>query len=397
MKRRAFLIVLSLLVVALSSCRHRCRYDVIVNTDSIFFDLNRAKVVERALEADKAFTAMNLNGVVLYGEEGCIVYEKAFGWRDLTKRDKDPLCLDDAFQLSSDSKMFTAAAIMLLRIEGKLDYDDDVRQYIPELPYEGITLRMLLSHRSGLPRYDAMADAFWPDRRKPFSNETMIDMLAERHPKPYGTPGAGYFYNNINYALLATIVERTSRQHFEDFMRERIFEPLGMQHSYIYSMRGEPTVSVWMPTDVQGHELHRKGAVKVQNDYLNGVMGDKIMFSTVEDLWTFNEALDRHLLLPDSIQREAFMPSSPTWKNDENYGFGWRMSKQHPGMYFHYGWWKGYRSLVIRDETHRRFVAVLCNTTQLIPDEVWGFVSDTLHSLPPASVYEPRPVVVEEE
>jgi CubicO group peptidase (beta-lactamase class C family) len=126
-------------------------------------------------------------------------------------------------------------------------------------------------------------------------------------------------------------------------------------------------------------------------------MGDKIMFSTVEDLWTFNEALDRHLLLPDSIQREAFMPSSPTWKNDENYGFGWRMNKQHPGMYYHYGWWKGYRSLIIRDEGHRRFVAILCNTTQLIPDEVWDFVSDTLHSLPPASVYEPRPVVVEEE
>lgn len=397
MKRSIFLIALFLLVVALSSCHHRCRYDVIVNTDSIFLDLNRAKVVERALEADKSFTAMNLNGVVLYGEEGCIVYEKAFGWRDLTKRDKDPLRLDDAFQLSSDSKMFTAAAIMLLRIEGKLDYDDDVRQYIPELPYQGITLRMLLNHQSGLPRYDAMADAFWPDRKKPFSNETMIDMLAERQPKPYGTPGAGYFYNNINYALLATIVERTSRQHFEDFMRERIFEPLGMEHSYIYSMRGEPTVSVWMPTDVQGHELQRKGAVKVQNDYLNGVMGDKIMFSTVEDLWTFNEALDRHLLLPDSIQREAFMPSSPTWKNDENYGFGWRMNKQHPGMYYHYGWWKGYRSLVIRDEGHRRFVAILCNTTQLIPDEVWDFVSDTLHSLPPASVYEPRPAVVEEE
>ena len=389
MNHKSFFIALFLLLAAtLFSCQRQCRYDVIVNTDSLFYDLGKEKIAMRALMVDEVFVPMNLNGVVLYAEEGQIVYEKAFGFRDLSKRTKDPLRLDDAFQISSDSKMFTATAIMLLGIEGKLEYDDDVRQYIPELPYEGITLRMLLNHRSGLPRYDAMADAFWPDRKVPFSNEAMIDMLAKRKPKPYGAPGATYFYNNINYALLASVVERVSRQHFEDFMRERIFEPLGMSHSYIYSMRGEPHVSLYMPTDVQGHDIYRKGPVKTQNDYLNGVMGDKIMFSTVEDLWTFNEALDRHKLLPDSIQCEAFRPGSSTWKNDENYGFGWRMTKQHPGMYFHYGWWKGYRSLVIRDEGHHRFLAILCNTTQLIPDEVWDFISDTTYRLPQASVYE---------
>lgn len=371
-----------LLTASLFSCRRQFRYDVIVNVDSLFYDLNKEKVEARAHRADSTFTEMNLNGVVLYAEEGQVVYEKAFGYRDLSKRDKDPLRLDDAFQLSSDSKMFTAAAIMLLKMEGKLDYNDDVRLYIPELPYEGITLEMLLHHRSGLPRYDAMADTYWPDRRKPFSNEAMIDMMAQRKPTPYGTPGAGYFYNNINYVLLASVVERISRQNFEDFMQERVFEPLGMKHSYVYSMRDDMTVSLYMPTDVQGHDLMKRGPVKTQNDYLNGVMGDKIMYSTVEDMWTFNEALDHNTLLPDSIQCEAFQPGFSKWKNDENYGFGWRMSKQHPGMFFHYGWWKGYRSLVIRDVAHRRFLAMLCNTTQLIPDEVWDFVSDTTDRLP---------------
>ena len=211
----------------------------------------------------------------------------------------------------------------------------------------------------------------------------MITMLAEKKPEPYGTPGGGYFYNNINYALLASVVERVSGQHFEDFMRERIFEPCDMTHSYIYSMRDDTVVSLFMPVEVHGHDMYRRGPVKTQNDYLNGVMGDKIMFSTVEDLYKYNLALDSGLLLPDSLQNEAFVPGSEKWKNDENYGLGWRMSKEHPDTYFHFGWWKGYRSLIVREMAHRRFLAILTNTTVLIPSEViWDFVSDTTVILP---------------
>lgn len=373
------------------SCKRTREYSgIVLNTDSIFYDLNQEKVAKCTKRADKFFKGLarnGLNGTVLYAEQGQVIYENAFGWRDLTARHKDSLRIDDAFQLSSDSKMFTAEAIMLLQSRGQLSYDDDVRKYIPELPYEGITLRQLLNHRSGLPRYDAMADANWPDRKVPFSNEAMIKMLAEKKPEPYGAPDAVFFYNNINYAVLATVVERVSGQHFEDFMRENIFEPLGMTHTYVYSMRDEATVSLYMPTEVHGHEMYRSGPVKSQNDYLNGVMGDKIMYSSVGDLYKFHIALECNLLLPDSLQCEAFKPGSTEWKKDENYGFGWRMSKEHPDMFFHYGWWKGYRSLIVRDTAHNRYLAVLTNTTQLIPDEVWDFISDTSLQLPAASYY----------
>ena len=387
-RKTAYLSILLLAAALLfSSCGRRKYSGVILNTDSIFYDLNKEKVAKSAKRADRVFRGLarnGLNGTVLFAEQGQVIYEKAFGWRDLCARKKDSIRLNDAFQLSSDSKMFTAEAIMLLQSQGKLSYDDDVRTYIPELPYDGITIRQLLNHRSGLPRYDAMADQYWPDRKKPFSNEAMIDMLAKKFPEPYNAPDVTFFYNNINYALLASVVERVSGQHFEDYMRENIFEPLGMKDSYIYSMRDDAQVSLYMPTAVQGHEMRRNGPEKSQNDYLNGVMGDKIMYSTVEDLWKFNQALEMHLLLPDSFQAEAFKPGSKEWKNNENYGFGWRMSTDHPGMYFHYGWWKGYRSLVIRDVKHRRFLAVLTNTTQLIPDAVWDFISDTSLILPEA-------------
>ena len=392
MRQRSFLVLLLLFIVVVASVfffGKRCNRVVPdINIDSLFINLNDEIAAKRAKQADKVFGDLNkagLNGVVFYAEQGRVVYEKALGWRDLSKRQKDSLRIDDAFQLSSDSKMFTAEAIMLLQAEGKLNYDDDVRKYIPQLPYEGITIRMLLHHRSGLPRYDAMADKHWPNRKKPFSNEAMIKMLAEKKPEPYGLPDGSYFYNNINYALLATVVERASGQHFEDFMRERIFEPLEMSHSYIYSMRNDTLVSLYMPVDAHGHDLFKNGPLKTQNDYLNGVMGDKIMFSTVEDLWKFNQALDKHVLLPDSLQAEAFKPGSPEWKNDENYGFGWRMSKERPGMYFHFGWWKGYRSAIIRDTNKNRFLAVLANTTfNFPPDPLWDFICDTTVQLPEA-------------
>ena len=390
MKRKALLIALLLLVAgSVVLCSRRCGHEVpVLNVDSLFVDMNKIIEAQRAKQADKVFTDLScngLNGVVLYAEQGKVIYEKAFGWRDLTQRHKDSLRIDDAFQLSSDSKMFTAEAVMLLKADGKLDYDDDVRKHIPEFPYEGVTIRMLLTHRSGLPRYDSMADEFWPDRRKPFSNEALIKMLIDKKPEPYGQPDGAYFYNNINYALLATVVERASGQHFEDFMRERVFEPVGMNNSYIFSMREETEVSMYVSTEVQGHDLYRKGPVKTQNDYLNGVMGDKIMYSTVEDLWRYNQALDAHLLLPDSLQAEAFMPGSPEWKNGENYGFGWRLSQEYPDLYYHFGWWKGYRSAIIRNERLKRFLVVLGNTTFIIPTDVtFGFVVDTTVRLPEA-------------
>lgn len=392
-KRFSAHIVLALILSAFLSCGRQagtiCPEVVHINVDSVFEDLGQQIVVKRAQLAEETFVCMaqsGFNGVVLYAEQGQVLFRKAFGKRDLTCRRSDSLRVDDQFQISSDSKMFTATAIMLLRAQGKLDYDDDVRLYIPELPYEGVTIRHLLNHRSGLPRYDSMADEFWPDRTKPLSNEAMIRLFAQYKPDPYGTPDGGFFYNNVNYALLASVVERASGEHFEDFMREHVFEPLGMTRSYIYSMRDMDEVPLYLDCDVHGHVMYRKGAVKEQDYYLNGVMGDKIMFSTVDDINRFMTALDCNLLLPDSIQCEAFQPGSARWKRDENYGFGWRMSQKHPDYVYHFGWWKGYKSAVFRNVKQNQVLIVLSNTTFNIPSQqLWVFLEDTTARLPQSS------------
>ena len=358
----------------------------VLNTDSLFVDLNKDKVEKRTAMADRYFTNLwnerILNGVVLYAEEGQVLYKKAFGWRNLVKQ-QDSLRVDDQFQLASVSKMFTAEAIMLLHSQGKLDYDDLVTKYIPEFPYRGITIRHLLNHRSGLSRYETLADEHWPDRGIAVDNEDIVKLYAQYKPDPYNQPDVTFHYTNINYALLANIVERVSGQHFEDFMQQQIFEPLDMTRSYIFSMRNSKKVQPHVSTDVQGHIMLSKGPKRAEDDYLNGVMGDKMMYSTVDDLYKFCLALEHNTFLPDSIQQKAFVPGSPEWKNGENYGFGWRMNEKHPGVVFHFGWWKGYRSFFIRDLEKHRVLIVLTNTSSsAVGEELWDFVNDTTVRLP---------------
>ena len=374
-----------------TSCKERPHGPVPeLKVDSLFVDLGKAKVERRGAMAEKAFDEMHwsqyLNGVVLYAEGEQVIFKKAYGWRNLVKQ-KDSIRLDDQFQLASVSKMFTAEAVMLLYSRGLLDYDDDITKYLPEFPYQGITIRNLLNHRSGLSRYETLADERWPDRGVPVSNDDIIRLYAQYKPDPYNQPDVTFHYTNVNYALLANIVEKVSGRHFEDFMRDEVFAPLGMERSFIYSLRGVDRIKTYVETDVQGHDLLRKGARRAQDDYLNGVLGDKGMYSTVEDLYRFRVAIDYGLFLPDSIQQEAFVPGSPLWKKGENYGFGWRMNENHPGVLFHFGWWKGYRSFFIRDIAKRRTLIVLTNTDSgVVGDALWEFVNDTTVQLPPVSI-----------
>lgn len=393
MKKRSYIILFCCCLLGLAIwglCGRRqghSRGEVpVLNTDSIFLDLSKAKVEKRTAMADRFFTDLwknkILNGVVLYAEEGRVLYKKALGWRNLVKQ-QDSLRVDDQFQLASVSKMFTAEAIMLLHSQGKLDYDDPVTKYIPEFPYKGITIRHLLNHRSGLSRYETLADEHWPDRSIAVDNEDIVKLYVRHKPDPYNQPDVTFHYTNINYALLANIVERVSGQHFEDFMQEQVFEPLGMTRSYIFSMRNSKKVQSHVNTDVQGHIMLSKGPKRAEDDYLNGVMGDKMMYSTVDDLYKFCLALEHNTFLPDSIQQEAFAPGSPEWKNGENYGFGWRFNEKHPGVVFHFGWWKGYRSFFIRDLEKHRVLIVLTNTSSsAVGEELWNFINDTTVRLP---------------
>lgn len=331
----------------------------------IFHDPDSAIIAKKAMELDSKFKRLvkltGFNGTVLYAEKGKVIFQKAYGYKNV-RRKKEKLTTSDAFQLASISKMFSAMAIMILKNDGKVDYDEDIRTYLPEFPYEDVTTRLLMVQRAGLPRYMSLAHDKWKIRKIPLDNDNMLELFVEYKPDKYFSPNTGFHYCNTNYALLANIVESVSGMHFEDFVEERIFKPLDMNNSFVYNMRNDTAVSLYVERGVPGYYHRGWRWREMTNEYLNGVMGDKNIYTSVEDLYKYDRALDNFTLLPDSIISESFERGSPSyWKRKNNYGFGWRIKENMDSTVFHFGWWKGFRTFYIRDMKHQKTLIVLTN------------------------------------
>ena len=347
--------------------------------DSIFIDLDKAVMAEKGRIIDSLFSALQakggFNGCVLYGEKGRLVFKKAYGYDDFKEQKR--LATSSAFQLASVSKMFTAMAIMILKEEGLLEYDDSIRKYIPELPYPGITIRQMLNHRSGMPDYMHFSDNLW-DQTKPLTNEDMIRVMAVNQPPRYFSAGNGFDYCNSNYALLASVVERITKKPFDQFVEETIFDPLSMSDSFIYHLAEGKEIPPFVPVGVAGHRRSR-GLPRIEsNHYQNGVVGDKGVYASVEDLFKWDQALYHGLLVSEKTLAEAFTPGSPKIsKHRDNYGFGWRLKAGRVNTVYHYGWWKGFRTYFIRDMYQEKTIIVLTNTTRSLSS---GLIYDIIDS-----------------
>ncbi len=340
---------------------------------------------------DSIFTKLSkgywFNGSVAYLEKGCLIYKKSFGLANF--RSKDSLDDHSAFQLASVSKMFAAMAAMMLHEKGKLDYDADIREYLPDFPYEGITTRLLLTHRSGLPRYMSLAHDKWTNKEVPLTNDDMLDLFEEYKPNPYFTPDNGFHYCNTNYALIACIVESISGKPFAEYVQKKIFDPLGMDDSFVFHMNGDTAVSDYIDTKVMGYNYRGYRPVSVRNEYLNGVTGDKGVYTSISDMIKFDRAISGNTLVADSTMKQAFTPGSPKyWKRKDNYGFGWRIKEDEDSTAYHFGWWKGFRAYYIRDNKNSKTLIVLTNKEKGPSSSIyWDIVHDTTH---PVKFIEPE-------
>src|SRR5439155_4968326 len=128
-------------------------------------------------------------GNVLVAERGQVIYQKSFGYADYDTKRK--LNDNSVFELASVSKQFTAMCIMILKEKGKLDYSDDVRKYISELPYEGITIKQLLTHTSGLSEYEGLFEKNWDHHKVAFNNDE-IALLKQYQPSLLFKPGTSW-------------------------------------------------------------------------------------------------------------------------------------------------------------------------------------------------------------
>ncbi|ALJ01288.1 serine hydrolase [Rufibacter tibetensis] len=313
------------------------------------------------------------NGTVLVTKYDQVVYKGAFGMADFYK--KDSLTVETAFQLASVSKQFTAMAIMMLKEEGKLTYEDSLQQYFPNFPYKGITIRQLLTHQSGLSNYTYFSDKLWPDRNKALTNQDVVNLMVTHQPKPYFKPNTRFDYSNTGYSLLASIVEQVSEMPFANFLRERIFDPLEMTHTFTYS----PDLLTLTGKVATGHTRFRQ---KRTTDYLDTVLGDKGVYSTVEDLYKWDQALYTQKLVTHETLHEAFTGTRHDKKQKEDYGFGWRIRPLENGdtAVYHGGLWHGYSTYLLRNPKEHSALIILSN----LPNGSFSYLQEIRKFLYPA-------------
>lgn len=333
-------------------------------SESIFVDIDQQTIEEKSKWLHATFENLHkrhaFSGAVLYAEKGRLVFKEAFGYADI--RDKKNITTNSAFQIASVSKMFTATAALMLLEDSLIMLDEDIRTYLPEFPYEGISVRLLMNHRSGLSRYMTLAHEQWKDKTIPLTNDEMLKLFVKHKPTVYFKPNRGFHYCNTNYAILANVIERVSGSTFNRFVKDHIFAPLGMKNSFVYNMNGEKEVSAYILQGIPGYRYSSWRPIRQRNEYLNGVMGDKGVYTSVEDIFKFDQALYDGSLLNDSTLQLAFEPGSPkSRRRRDNYGFGWRIRGGRENTVYHYGWWKGFRAFYIRDMKQEKSIIVLSN------------------------------------
>jgi len=256
------------------------------------------------------------------------------------------------FRLASVTKQFTATAVLMLSERGKLDIDDSIRLYFPEFPAfaDQISIRNLLQHTSGIEDYEPLYGDRFPEQ---ILDRGVADIIANT-TGTYFSPGAEYRYSNSAYAILAVLVEDLSGQSFPDFLQDNIFGPLGMNETIAYR-RGTNEVT----NRALGYKVDRKKIEPADQSAWSAVLGDGGVYSSVMDLYKWDQALyDNDLLSPASWQ-QAWTPGL------ENYGFGWRIDDYggHKRLH-HSGSTSGFRNFMQRFFEEKLTIIVLTNRAE---------------------------------
>jgi len=271
------------------------------------------------------------NGSVLIGYKGKILYERYFGISQ--KEIGAPWTPETQSQLASTSKTLTGGAIMLLKDKGLLAFDDLVTKYLPTFPYRDITIRMLLNHRSGLPDYLKFATK--PTNKLFLSNDDILTLFATKRPKQNFPTNTSFRYSNSNYAILASVVENISGMKFKYFMKRFVFTPIGMDHSFVIDPSEERVCTASFCYNYKW---------QLEPDmHFDGIVGDKGVYSSVQDLYKWDQALYAGNFIKASTLKEAYTPYSFERPGIKNYGLAWRMLNYPDGVnvIYHNGWWHG--------------------------------------------------------
>ena len=310
----------------------------------------------RALVYELDSLCEKLNGSVLlaFGDE--LFYKKEIGYKRLdSKTNAGAIDSETLFELASISKQFTAAAILKLNEEKRLNLNDDVTKFLPAFPYQNITIKHLLTHTSGLPEYMDFPEKDF-NQQEPLTNAQLERYLERVKPKILFQPERRYKYINTNYALLALIVEKITKTTFEEYARKEIFEPAGLS-------------SICFATELKTITNYATGHLANKNactfHFQNGVTGDKGIYANVEEIYQWVKAyLIDYKVLPKHVLDQAAQPQNKLIKGEpaEYYGYGLRIEDGANGyLIYHGGLWRGFQNNMVFRPKDRYIFVVLSN------------------------------------
>lgn len=327
---------------------------------AVLFSANPVYAQTKAEKIDSIVTALyakgKFNGNVLVAEKGNVLFQKSYGNANEEKGEK--LDANSVFELASVSKQFTAMGIMMLKEKGKLNLEDTIGKYIPELKFYGhVTIRNLLNHTGGLPDYMELVMEDMQPQKKIAVNDDIIRLFAKNKPAAVFSPGEKYEYSNTGYALLASVIMKISGESFDDFLQKNIFTPLQMTNSFVYSRRLSPRN---VKDYAFGYVYSKKDKKYILPDgdenseiviWLDGIVGDGTVNSTTGDLLKWDRALYTGKLISKEGVNELFSKGILNNGRKIGYGMGWMIdsSKAHGKAVWHSGGWPGYRTYIDRE------------------------------------------------
>lgn len=320
-----------------------------------YFDSVNIEIKKQTL--DSIFKEMvkknRFNGILLVGQDTQLLYVNWNGYANYQTKQK--LNRNSQYELASVSKQFTAVSILKLYEQGLLNLEDTIDKYITGFPYPQITIDQLLNHSSGLPDYLEFTQLWHKNESFYLDNDSLLKMMQKYRPKALNNPGKIFEYSNTGYAILALIVEKVSGLSFAEFLQKNIFEKLQMNSTFIYGkgMFAQNANTIG----------HRSNYSVYKRDYMSKIYGDKAIFTTADDLWKWNRALDNGSILSDSLLHLAFMPKHADEPVEANYGYGWRLSldKDSNQLVYHGGLWNGNNTLFCKRLSDKTCVIILSN------------------------------------
>lgn len=303
-------------------------------------------------------------GVFLVSQKGKPIYKKAFGMANLELDSK--VNTNSVFQIGSMTKQFTAIAILILEEQGKLKVTDPISKYIPSYPNgNNISIHQLLTHTSGIKDFTKMK-SLSDIAQKEMTPEQMVDFF-NNEPIDFN-PGEKFEYNNSGYLVLGYIIELTSGENYEDFIRKNIFEKVGMANSYYASDR--------KIIKNRAYGYHKKSSGYVNKTVINFSVpfSSGSLMSTLDDMLKWQNALNQSLLLSPKQQVKAFTRYKLNNGQEIEYGYGWHLknidgipTREHGGSIF------GFKSMAVYIPSKDIYVVGFsncdCNSpTQLVRD-----------------------------